>query len=280
MRFVRTASVVLALMCAFTMTASPLASADPAAQLVALGDSYMAAGSPATTIPGPYGPECKQATDDTAHLVAAAAPNLTFSDNACTGALTSDIYAGSVRGPQISALSPATKVVIVSIGGNDAGFEQMATDCLFALTCPDDRKAQFAANVAAATSRLPYTYSAIRQAAPNARVFTVGYLSILPPDATGCVVGLINTPKTISFLNGLQLQLNNAIATESHKAGFTPVIPVTSKEHSVCAADFQRFVSLTGSGAGDEGIPMHPTLIGRQFMAALVTQAINASGVV
>lgn len=266
---------------AATVIGPSTASAEPAsgAQLVAVGDSFMAAGSTAASIAGPVGTACNQATDDVAHLVSASFPQMTFADYSCVGALATDVYAPSTRGPQNTGLSPATKVAIVSVGGNDAGFEQIATDCLFALTCPPEKKAQFSANVASVGAKLTGAYAAIRQAAPNARVFTVGYLPILPANASGCLVGLINSQETITFLNGLQRQLNNTIVAESNRAGFTPVMPETSSDHSVCAPDYQRYVSMTGTGAGDEGIPMHPTAPGRQYVAERVAIAMRSSGV-
>lgn len=282
MRALRTLSTVLGLatVVAAMVSGPSIAAAEPAtgAQLVAIGDSFMAAGSNAAAITGPVGTACNQATDNVAHLVASSFPQMTFADYSCVGALSTDVYTPSTRGPQNTGLSPATKVAVVSIGGNDAGFEQIATDCLFALSCPPERKAQFAANVSSVGPKLTGAYAAIRQAAPNARIFTVGYLPILPPDAKGCLVGLINTQETITFLNGLQRQLNDTIVAESAKAGFTPVIPATSSDHSVCAADFQRYVSMTGTGAGDEGIPMHPTAPGRQYVAERVAIAMRAAG--
>ncbi|TDZ75250.1 SGNH/GDSL hydrolase family protein [Mycobacteroides salmoniphilum] len=283
MRAFKTLSTVIgiATVLAATVAGPSIASAEPVAgaQLVAIGDSFMAAGSNAAGITGPVGTACNQATDNVAHLVATSFPQMTFADYSCVGALSTDVYTPSTRGPQNTGLSPATKVAIVSIGGNDAGFEQIATDCLFALSCPPEKKAQFSANVASVGPKLTGAYAAIRQAAPNARVFTVGYLPILPPDAKGCLVGLINTQETITFLNGLQRQLNDTIITESSKAGFTPVIPATSSDHSVCASDFQRYVSMTGTGAGDEGIPMHPTAPGRQYVAERVAIAMRSAGV-
>lgn len=283
MRAVKTLSTVfgIATMFAATVTGAAIASAEPVAgaQLVAIGDSFMAAGSNAAGITGPVGTACNQATDNVAHLVATSFPQMTFADYSCVGALSTDVYTPSTRGPQNTGLSPATKVAIVSIGGNDAGFEQIATDCLFALSCPPEKKAQFSANVASVGPKLTGAYAAIRQAAPNARVFTVGYLPILPPDAKGCLVGLINTQETITFLNGLQRQLNDTIVSESSKAGFTPVIPTTSSDHSVCASDFQRYVSMTGTGVGDEGIPMHPTAPGRQYVAERIAIAMRSAGI-
>ncbi|MEU9804433.1 SGNH/GDSL hydrolase family protein [Mycobacterium sp. NPDC050853] len=283
MRAFRTLGAVigLAAVIAATVTGPSVASAEPAAgaQLVTIGDSFMAAGSTAAGITGPVGAACNQATDNVAHLVASSFPQMTFADYSCVGALSTDVYTPSTRGPQNTGLSPATKVAVVSIGGNDAGFEQIATDCLFALTCPPEKKAQFSTNVSSVGPKLTGAYAAIRQAAPNARVFTVGYLPILPANASGCLVGLINSQETITFLNGLQRQLNSTIIAESGKAGFTPIIPETGSDHSVCAPDYQRYVSMTGSGAGDEGIPMHPTAPGRQYVAERVAIAMRSAGV-
>ncbi|MGL5443528.1 MAG: SGNH/GDSL hydrolase family protein, partial [[Mycobacterium] stephanolepidis] len=67
MRAVKTLSTVfgIATMFAATVTGPAIASAEPVAgaQLVAIGDSFMAAGSNAAGITGPVGTACNQATD-------------------------------------------------------------------------------------------------------------------------------------------------------------------------------------------------------------------------
>ncbi|MBN7515515.1 SGNH/GDSL hydrolase family protein, partial [Mycobacteroides abscessus subsp. abscessus] len=78
MRALRTLSTMIGLAAVVAATAAvpPIASAEPAAgaQLVAIGDSFMAAGSNAAAITGPVGTACNQATDNVAHLVASSFP--------------------------------------------------------------------------------------------------------------------------------------------------------------------------------------------------------------
>lgn len=106
----------------------------PGSSYVALGDSY-AAGYGIGSSTGKPVAGCAQSTQDYPHQVAAAL-KLHLTDRSCSGAVTADIDTApqktSAGTPprQDTALSKRTKLVTVTIGGNDLGFASIAKYCL------------------------------------------------------------------------------------------------------------------------------------------------------
>jgi len=111
-----------------TLTAGP-ASAHPQhtapSPYVALGDSYSSAAGVAPFVPGsPVG--CSRSLLNYAHDIARVTRPSQFTDVTCSGAKTANFYApqavtlpdSSVR-PQLDAVTRDTRLVTMTIGGND-----------------------------------------------------------------------------------------------------------------------------------------------------------------
>jgi lysophospholipase L1-like esterase len=106
---------------------------------------------------------------------------------ACAGATTSDVI-----GSQVSALSAATTLVSITIGGNDAGFSSVMETCVLSSTSTC-LSAVAAAKAFAATqlpARLTSTLQAIRQHAPNARIVLLGYPDLYNLSRSSTCIGL------------------------------------------------------------------------------------------
>ena len=89
----------------------------------------------------------------------------------CSGATTSDLLKR-----QLIALDDRTDLVTVSIGGNDLGVADVAAACAAgkAVACRNELSSALSLlNVL--PGRLDVVYSAIAQAAPNARIVVTGY---------------------------------------------------------------------------------------------------------
>jgi lysophospholipase L1-like esterase len=152
---------------------SATAQADEAHTYVALGDSY-ASGVGA----GPYRDEqCRRSERNSypAQWVAARtdeAPPPTFVDRTCSGATVAD-----VQRHQLAVLTTGTRWVTVTIGGNDVGFSATLQQCLQGGEAACHTAAQ--RSIGTMTTMLPGTLDAlfgqIRGAAPNAKVYVVGY---------------------------------------------------------------------------------------------------------
>ncbi|MDX3277321.1 SGNH/GDSL hydrolase family protein [Streptomyces scabiei] len=117
---------------------------------------------------------------------------------ACSGAKTKHITGQWVVGdsdtgvnlneaPQINALSSSTKFVSLNIGGNDIGFGDFGTAC-FDNTCAIGSTAYNTA-LGKINNELPAkltaTYQAILSAAPNAKVYVLGYPQVAPVKSPG-----------------------------------------------------------------------------------------------
>jgi lysophospholipase L1-like esterase len=239
---------------------------------VALGDSY-AAGyglQPSTDQPVPG---CAQSAQDYPHQLAAAL-GVDLTDVTCSGAVTANITTtaentGNGTAPlQDSALSDSTRIVTLTIGGNDLGFTDVATYCAAAsahgplLTHPfesDCRGHYTAPGPDNLTDKLKDTVSpavaatlaAIHAKAPHAKVFVLGYPAIAPDAADtpigGCfrptlgypppTEGYPFTSTDIPFLLQTEQSLDNTIRTDTLAAGdtFVPTLQA-SLAHTPCAA--------------------------------------------
>lgn len=317
-RFIGAAVVAGALVTGSVLTAS-VASAAPAPGVpevtagldyVALGDSY-SAGLGLTPSTGLPTPECGQSSVNFPHQVATAY-GLNLTDVTCSGAETGDITVDSQFGnisPQIAALSADTDVVTLTIGGNDLGFTDVIQTCLaqtadgpllfptqdgvflpncnagYAADGVDRLALKISAQVAPS---LATTYAAIAAAAPNAKVFVVGYPSIFPATipAAGCFTTLGSAPNTFPFttvdtayLHSVEVKLDAAIQSATRTAGFTYVPSFASSfGHDACVTDGTAYVNgvLLGDGGLQPGT-LHPNTLGATFLTDSVSTALDAA---
>lgn len=256
--------------------ATPASSAVPATDgmaYVALGDSY-AAGYGLTDLTGEPVAACAQSAHDYPHRVAKSL-GLDLTDVTCAGATTSNLTDTDQFGaaPQTQALGKGTRVVTISIGGNDAdlfgtasscialgedgpifGESSTTTSCKQTLDADGDDTLATALDTTVATG-LRSAFSDVAAKAPNARVFVVGYPSIFPDTAHtpsgGCFRAVVDgksitdgfpqdafpfTDTDVAYLHGVQRHLDRVGKAEAARAGFTFVSTLADSEgHSACA---------------------------------------------
>ncbi|WP_158887016.1 SGNH/GDSL hydrolase family protein [Amycolatopsis anabasis] len=225
--FLRTVTAgAIALLATLGLTV-PAAAA--AANYVALGDSY-SSGVGA----GSYGDSgnCKRSANAYPQLWANAHSGTRFTFVACSGARTGDVL------NQANSLSSATTLVTVSVGGNDAGFADVMTDC----TLGSDQSCIDRVNQAKsyATGTLPGlldgVYAKIRQKSPNAKVVVLGYPRFYKIGGS-CNAGLSDTKR--SAINGGADTLAQVTSGRASAAGFKFVDvrgPFTG--HEICSSDW------------------------------------------
>jgi lysophospholipase L1-like esterase len=225
--------VALAALLAAPLGLAPLLVVAPAAQAaapsyVALGDSYSSGTGTRSYIDD--GTSCQRSTYAYPALVAAAR-GYALDFRACSGATVAD-----VTNTQLSALSAATSYVTISVGGNDAGFADVLTECAtpwWAGDCDgaiDDAQA-FINNTL--PGRLSTLYASIRSKAPNARVVVVGYPRIFMGE--DCNAGTWFSPAEQTRLNQTADLLNSKTSAQASAKGFAFANP-TSRfvGHAVC----------------------------------------------
>ena len=220
------AATSIAMVGLVTTAAQPSAAAGES--YVALGDSYSSGTGTRTYIDD--GTECLRSTYAYAGLTAAA-KDYTLNFRACSGAVVAD-----VRNVQLSALSSSTRFVTLSVGGNDAGFADVLTECALPAWASDCAGAVAGARTFIANTlpgRLSTLYSAIRTAAPNAKVVVVGYPRIFMGE--DCNLTTFFSPEDQSALNNAVALINSVTSSAASARAFTFVNPVSRfTGHAVC----------------------------------------------
>jgi len=207
-RFALAAATAATAALSLVLTAAP---ASAAVNYVALGDSY-ASGLGA----GNYsGGSCDRSSGAYPQLWANANHPASFAFVACSGATTTDVINN-----QISALSSATTLVSVTIGGNDVGFSNVMITCVLGSTSDCVNAVNQAESEA--RSQLPGALSTlfgdIKARAPGARVVVIGYPEFYDLSRSSGCIGLSTTDRTA--LDGGADLLDSVIQAAAGQAGF------------------------------------------------------------
>ncbi|MEV7393015.1 SGNH/GDSL hydrolase family protein [Streptomyces sp. NPDC091215] len=228
-----------------------------ATRYVAMGDSFSAGlGAPGADLTCGRSPLGYPTLWAQAHGIAS------FTDVTCGGAVTDDVVA-----KQIPSLNAGTDVVTITIGGNDAAWGSQV------LTCMQSGDAACASAVdkavvdlPAITAKIDTTYAAIRQAAPNATVYVLGY-PLLFEETAGCSAWIVPDQYQRQQIDRFGRALNRSIADSAARAGFRFVdAQAFFAGHAVCSrqAWIHPVLNLT---------PLHPDAGGYRFgyLAALTS---------
>ena len=203
------------------VVAGQTASAAPAPlEYVNMGDSYSAGSGIVPPAPG-AAPQCTQSALNWGHDLAAS-QGYHLTDVSCGGAQTKDFTTAQFPGvaPQLDALSSSTRLVTLTIGGNDNNvFINAIASCgaAGATTAGQGNPCQrtygntFANTITTSTyPNLVKALTAVRTKAPRARVLISGYLQILPP-TQGCYPVMPVAVGDVPYLNGIEASLNDAV---------------------------------------------------------------------
>jgi lysophospholipase L1-like esterase len=204
------------------------APAHAAGSYVALGDSYSSGTGTRSYLAD--GTSCQRSVHAYPSLVAASS-GLTLTFRACSGATVADVTA-----TQLGALGTGTTHVSISVGGNDAGFADVLTECALPGWMSDcngaiDDAQAYIRNVL--PGRLASLYTSIRSKAPSARVTVVGYPRIF--NGEDCNAATWFSPSEESRLNATADLLNSTTSARASAKGFAFANP-TSRfvGHAVC----------------------------------------------
>lgn len=245
-------------------------------QYVAMGSSY-AAGffiKPQEVVHG-AGASCGRSLVDYPHLVAAKL-HLALDDVSCGGAVTANALntpQGSAP-PQIDAVTSSTRLVTMTIGGNDVNYVGTAIECgLSSSRCvARANSAQIDAAFQALPTSLTKLIQAVRTKAPSAIIVLVTYPRLVPP--APCPA-LHYTPAAARLVGSMGTRLEQvfvAVAKSDHVLLADPY--VLGATHGPCTQGTNQWVAgLVASN----GFEYHPTSAGHQEMAHLVEQALGVS---
>jgi lysophospholipase L1-like esterase len=270
--------LLVSLLAALTalLVAAPSSSAATALPYVAMGDSYSAASG--VLPPDPTAPvDCVRSSLNYPHLIAGAT-GAQLTDVTCGAAETKDYSSPQYQDvpPQLAALNAGTRLVTMTIGGNDSGvFINSIVDCGSAglstagqgSPCKDRYGSSFADTIRTTTyPSLVKALQAVRAAAPQARVAILGYPWILPR-TTGCFDKMPIATGDVPYLRGIQATLNDAVRRAAAATGVTYVdLNGVSDGHDACQPIGVRWVEPVLQGTTP--VIGHPNALGESRMAA------------
>jgi hypothetical protein len=252
------------------------------ADWVGLGDSYAAGPLIPSQSLSPLG--CLRSDHNYARL-AAASTGRSLADVSCSGAKTGNM-AGSqstsagTNPPQFNALSVATKVVSVQIGGNDIGFTEILENCVtynpFGKPCQNrygtGANDQINARIAAAAPKVAAVLAGIKSRAPGARILVVNYAAILPETGSGCWPQVPFAYSDVPYLRGKQKALNTMLQQQAAAAGVVYVDDYTASiGRDACKSTSTRWVEPLVPG--NAAAPFHPNARGMAGIAPVVAAA-------
>jgi len=237
------------------IAASPAANAASGVHYVALGDSY-SSGVGAGDYISSSG-SCERSSLAYPEQWADANSPASFVSVACSGATTADVLSS-----QVSALSPSTTLVSITIGGNDAGFASVMENCVL-LSTSSCQSAVAAAEAYVADelpARLEETLQTIRTDAPAARIVVLGYPDLYDLSRSNSCIGLSTADRTA--LNQGAGDLDSALATAATAQGDT-FADVRSQfaDHDICdSGSWLHSVDIFSISSS-----YHPTAAGQEL---------------
>ena len=208
---------------------APVGAASAAApSYVALGDSYSSGTGTRSYLND--GTSCQRSVYAYPSLLAAQ-KGYALNFRACSGATIPD-----VTSTQLGALGSGTRYVTLSVGGNDAGFADVLTECATPWWAGDCNGAIDEAQAfinGPLPGKLATLYSSVRSRATTAKVVIVGYPRIF--NGEDCNAGTWFSPAEEARLNQTADLLNSKLSAAASARGFSFANP-TSRfvGHAVC----------------------------------------------
>ncbi|MEV6513976.1 SGNH/GDSL hydrolase family protein [Streptomyces sp. NPDC051642] len=275
-------AVVLTLSAPTAAARSTAATSTDGLAYVALGDSYASGAG----LAGVKDKECDRTTGSYPSLISKFASTVglkhTFDDVTCSGATTNNYWnpQGS-KARQADALTPRTRLVTLTMGGNDVGFSSVLATCArVAATDRDgtpckqyftaDGKDVLADRVATMEGRVHDVLADIRRRSPHAKVIVVGYPALFPDNGVGCAE-VPFAKGDFAYLRDTTKQADAALRRQATAEGihasyadtYTPTVG-----HDMCRPREERWVeSLTPAA---DTAAAHPNESG-QFAMAIAT---------
>jgi lysophospholipase L1-like esterase len=259
------AALAVALSACATMQDAP-AALEPGSRYVAMGSSFAA--GPRLSSPKPDTPaRCARDQANYASLLAQGL-RLELVDVTCSGATTAHVLGPWNELPaQLDALTPDTRLVTITIGGNDVGFTGKLSNSACRPDMADGKPCPpFLLPDEASWTRLAANLREIarqvRVRAPKARLVFVDYVSFVP-ETGSCAAA----PIAEANVNAVRQMASRfaAITAEVARVSGADLLPAgaLSRTHTPCDPEPWS----VGAASTDTGVPWHPNAAGMRAIA-------------
>ncbi|MFE1595701.1 SGNH/GDSL hydrolase family protein [Nocardia sp. NPDC058705] len=246
------------------------------ARYVALGDSGAATtGAVNLDLTAPL--RCVRSTTNAPKLVAQRL-GLSLDDRTCSAAKIPDLYRSQGAGvaPQLDALGPATEIVTLHIGANDADMTEYILGHCHAKPggCAAVADPRWDSDIDAIAPAYAVALDEIARRAPKATVFVDGWPTYLTDTSCPAMLGLL--PADAAYIQSKFERLNSVVAREAENHGAVYIDTVAaSKDFGMCADPATRWFDPLV--ADRTLLPYHPTLAGQRGVADVIASAIEAT---
>lgn len=251
----------------------------PGSEYVAMGSSY-AAGAGI----GPLAPQspkrCGRTLNNYAHLISQAL-RLKLIDVSCGGATTQNVLSAWLDlPPQIDALTPETRLVTITVGGNDLNYVRnlMVATCgrvpgmipSSGRSCPQTTWPS-AADFDTLAAQLHQIAKEVRLRSPKATLVFVDYLRVLPPSG-GCASIPIDERQSAAARTAFQGMADVTRKVAKAEGAVLLAAGDMSKGHDACSKE--------PWAAGYPGAPAswHPNAAGHAAIANALLQRLRSVG--
>lgn len=253
----------------------------PDAEYVAMGSSYAAGPGVGTPADSPDN-RCRRSNDNYAHQLARLR-QLRLVDVSCGGATTRHILGPWNELPaQIDAVTAGTRLVTVTIGGNDVGFvgglmpDPCAQTSPRSAGCPPPRQVPSKQDYAALEARMAQIATEVHRRAPAATLVFVDYPKVLPDGELCPALPLTaeqarqsrDVAQRLAELTRRAAQGNGALLLAASRL---------TEGHDACAKDpwMNGVVDISGKPATGQFVPVHPTIEGMTAIAMALERMLR-----
>ncbi|MBT0667528.1 SGNH/GDSL hydrolase family protein [Novosphingobium profundi] len=274
---------------------APIVNVAPPEPVSLQGERYVAIGSSFAAgpllRPAKLGapPRCGQSMNNYPTLVAERF-GMILTDRTCSGATTNNVLGPWKEiEPQINSVTPQTRLVTITIGGNDIAY----VGNLFSATChyrnataPAGTKPRVC-NAVRVPQNVDYArvelqmneiIRRIRTQAPRARIVLVQYLTPLPPEGKLCEATPVS-PQNAAIVRTIGKRLAEITDKVARERGVLVVeMNIASANHTPCDAEPWMIGSPAGYD-GSLGLQWHLNLAGMRATAQDISWWLVNSGV-
>jgi len=265
MKWIRLSAVLCVAACCLAFAGSAWA-----VKYVSLGDSY-SSGTGTRTY---YESGCQRSVTSYPYLTHNAHPTWTFVHAACSGAKTADLI-----NTQASSLTTDTNWVTYTIGGNDAGFSSVITECAlpsWASNCDGAINTAQAYIQNTLPGRLDLVNNTIKSKAPSATVIVLDYPRLF--NGTDCNALTFFSGSEMTRLNQTADMMKNQLSAAATRAGanfvFRDVIP-PFVGHAVCDGGGGSSTEWINGLSNPTGESYHPKTTGHASGYYPVVKAVT-----
>lgn len=221
-----------------TVSAAP-SPPPPGSKYVAMGSSF-GAGPGITPFEEGAPARCTRSKDNYANQLARRR-GLKLTDETCSGATTAHILGPwNELEPQLAPVDADTRLVTVTIGGNDvrltAGLGAAACHTAGAADCPAVPAQPTDQEWADLEAHLGLIAAEVHRRAPNARLVFVDYTTVLPPEGTCPALSLTAADAAASREINRRVMEITAKVAKATGSGLVTASSITAA-HNACSAD-------------------------------------------